>query len=56
MVRMRRMLGGESVLDMTPFAVADSIDAARESIQNTDCLICLPRGVEDSPDVVETWI
>lgn len=55
-VKVRRMMGNDGVLDATPVAVAETLDAARAAIQNTDCLLCLPHGLQDDPHVVETWI
>lgn len=55
-VRLRRMIGEEGVLDATPVAVVDTLEAAREKIENTDCLLCLPRGPHDEPEVIETWV
>lgn len=55
-VRIRRMMGDEGVLDATPVHVADTLDEARSAVQNTDCLICLPRGPRDEANVVETWL
>ena len=55
-VRMRRTIGGEEALDATPVAVVESLEAARAAVENTDCMLCLPRGPHDEPGVVETWV
>lgn len=55
-VRVRRMMGNKGVLDAAPVVVAETLDEARAAVENTDCLLCLPRGLEDEPEVVETWI
>lgn len=55
-VSIRRMMGDESVLDASPFAVAESLEFARAAIQDTDCILRLPPGPEDGPEVVEIWV
>ncbi|OGH59096.1 MAG: hypothetical protein A3G34_02090 [Candidatus Lindowbacteria bacterium RIFCSPLOWO2_12_FULL_62_27] len=55
-VRVRRNVGADSIVDPVPLAVVDSLDSARHAIRDTDCLLCLPRGPQDDPNVVETWV
>lgn len=55
-VRHRRQVGDETVTETIPMAVAETLEDARAAIQNTDGLLCLPRGPHDDPGVIETWI
>mgnify|MGYP001570627715 CR=1 FL=1 len=55
-VRVRRMMGDEGVLEASPFAVAESLAGARAAIQNTDCILRMPPAPGDGPEVVETWV
>lgn len=55
-VRMRRLMGEDAVLDETPLAVTASLEDARAAIQNTDCLLRLPPDSADGPTALETWV
>ncbi|MBI4179475.1 hypothetical protein HY522_08650 [bacterium] len=55
-VRLKRNIGDETVLEPVPVAVADSIEAARDAISGADCLLRFPPGPGDDAGAVETWM
>ncbi len=37
-------------------AVVDTLEAARDAIRETDCMICLPPAPEDPSGAIESWV
>lgn len=54
-VRLSRLNGAATVYS-DPLAVTDTLEDARAVLDDTDCLLCLPRGPDDDKHVIESWV